>query len=111
MGTKFTTLEDNYEADEWPDSRHTIRTLVEGDLADQVRARANRDGDVVIEEVGAEGGYSEFTVEWDWSIHVEVGGHLVWEDTWATVNVDYGREFPAPPPYSPLAGLLGWLDS
>ena len=71
------TLEERNLQD-WPDSTSHRETLVTGDLADRIRAKTGMTGEVVIHEDGEEGGYSEYTVEWDYEVVVKVGAEVVW---------------------------------
>ena len=73
--TKFVnTLDDHRAGDDWPEGRHDIVTVVTGDLADKLRAHHNAAGQVEIHQHGEEGGYSEYTVEWDWEAWLTIGG-------------------------------------
>lgn len=76
--TTFLTLKDERDEREWPDSTHCRQTLVSGALADRIRAKTGRAGEVTIHEDGTEGGYSEYTVEWDYEVVVKVGAEVVW---------------------------------
>ena len=106
--TTFITLRDDFTADEWPDGEHLIETLVEGTLADRIRKRAGLDGEVIIHEFGVEGGYSEYTVEWNYEFRVEVGGKAAFASDYEYTNVTY----PEPAPYerNGLTKMLEWLD-
>lgn len=74
----FEVVRDDYREADWPNSRHDRETLVTGDLADVLREHYSKSGDVTIVEHGAEGGYSEYTVEWDWDLELRIGGDSVW---------------------------------
>ena len=76
--TIFQTLKDEHDEQDWPDSTSHRETLVTGDLADRIRAKTGRDGEVTIHEHGTEGGYSEYTVELDYEVVVKVGAEIVW---------------------------------
>lgn len=78
--TRFIITRHDAIGEEWPDGRQYIETLIVGDLADKVRAHYKREGDVVIKQWGVEGGYSEYTVEWDWEATLHVGDFEVWGD-------------------------------
>jgi len=93
MSTTFVTISTDGSTDtEWPDGWEEIVTRVEGDLADKIRGKVGAvpEADVQIFERGDEGGYSEWTVEWDWSFRVEVAGiGNVWEsDGYSQVDFD-----------------------
>ena len=55
--TTFQTLKDELNLQDWPDSTSHRETLVTGDLADRIRAKTGRVGEVTIHEDGDEGGY------------------------------------------------------
>ena len=76
--TTFHTIKDEHDLQDWPDSTSHRETLVTGDLADRIRAKTGRVGEVTIHEHGTEGGYSEWTVEWDYEVVVKVGAEVVW---------------------------------
>jgi hypothetical protein len=109
VSTTFTTLSDERAGDEWPEGEHDIVTLVEGDLAERVLAKVGKaSGVVTIEEHGTEGGYSEYTVEWEYDFRVLVGGEEVWKKDWLYGNtvfddLRYGG--------NGLTEFLKWLDA
>ena len=76
--TAFIVTHEEETGEEWPDGHRVIVTRIDGPLADKVRALYRKEGDVEIHQEGQEGGYSEFTVEWDWESELRVGGVRVW---------------------------------
>ena len=89
-GTVFVVLENEQDpGEDWPDGTSHIKTLVQGALADKVRARCGREGEVHLIEDGTEGGYSEYTVEWDYAFMVTVDGHTVYRtESLSSIGVD-----------------------
>ena len=81
--TTFTTIRDERIDKDWPDSTSETHVLINGELADKLRAFHDRKGAVLIITMGEEGGYSEFTVEWDYEASLTIGGHVVMPPTWA----------------------------
>lgn len=78
MATEFITIKDEHDpGDDWPDGRHEIVTVVTGDLAEKLRAHHGREGQVEVHQYGVEGGYSEYTVEWDWEAWLTIGGERI----------------------------------
>ena len=76
--TTFITIRDDHRpGDDWPEGEHDIVTGVMGDLADKLRAHHDKTGQVEIHQHGDEGGYSEYTVEWDWEAWLTIGGERV----------------------------------
>lgn len=104
--TEFITVRDERTGDEWPTGRHSVVTQVTGELADKIRQRAERDGRVKIVERGEEGGYSEWTVEWEYDFRVYVGD----EEVWSSEAGFSASDFDGPSPWSPLAYFLAWVD-
>lgn len=109
MSTTFTTVTDNYHPGaDWPEGTHEIVTRVDGTLADQVRARSDRDGIVLIVENGAEGGFSEFTVEWDWDFKVTVDDATVWTEDGVYGATDFTRDRDR---RSALTRFIAWAEA
>ena len=50
--TTFHTIKDEHNLQDWPDSTSHRETLVTGDLADRIRAKTGRVGEVTIHEHG-----------------------------------------------------------
>ena len=50
--TTFHTIKDEHNLQDWPDSTSRRETLVTGDLADRIRAKTGRVGEVTIHEHG-----------------------------------------------------------
>lgn len=76
--TQFITIRDDHRpGDDWPEGEHDIVTVIMGDLADKLRAHHGATGQVEIHQHGDEGGYSEYTVEWDWEAWLTIGGQRV----------------------------------
>ena len=101
--TIFQTLTDERDEREWPDSTHRRQTLVSGALADRIRAKTGMTGEVVIHEDGSEGGYSEWTVEWDYEVVVKVGDATAWS-TSGYAEMEVGER------YGTFAALMRWLS-
>ncbi len=103
--TKFTVLmsEDN-DAD-WPDRETRTVSRVTGALADRLRAKTGLSGDVEVEEEGMEGGYSEYTVEWEYEVTVRIGGAVVWRTTSGVAISPDDAAYPT----SSFGELMGWL--
>lgn len=76
--TTFTIIAEQYIYDEWPDSRAWITTVIEGDLADKVRAFYGKQGRVTYTQHGEESGYSDATSWWEWDAHLFIGDEQVW---------------------------------
>ena len=78
--TTFTLLdewEDEDENDgEWPYPTQYKKSRVEGELAEQVRAKLGvaDDAEVIITEEIISGGWSEYTQENEYNLEVEAGG-------------------------------------
>lgn len=104
MSTTFHVLRDDETVADWPDSTHVRETLIVGDLADRIRAKTGLAGDVVMFEDGTEGGYSEFTSEWNFDVKVKVGESVAW-------STDYGIEVAdvTKTSYGTMADLMRWL--
>lgn len=111
--TTFTTVYDETDGEEWPDGTHDRHTLVEGELAESVLRRAGLDGGrVVILEHGQEGGYSEYTVEWDYDFRVEVDGTEVFASNtpnYSTVDLGAAGIGRAAYHRNGLTDFLNWL--
>lgn len=80
--------EDGRDADEWPYPTRYQKSLVEGGLADAIRARLGRPASepVFLTETVVSGGYSEYTQENDFYHTITVGDEVIevqeggWED-------------------------------
>ena len=101
--TTFHTIKDEHDLQDWPDSTSHRETLVTGDLADRIRAKTGMTGEVVIHEDGSEGGYSEWTVEWDYEVVVKVGDATAWS-TSGYAEMEVGER------YGTFAALMRWLS-
>ena len=75
---QFTKLSDEYMDGEWPSGRRQIVTQIDGDLADKIRDHYGKTGIVTLVEDGAEGGHSEYTIEWYWDCELRIGDEKVW---------------------------------
>ena len=99
--TEFITVTNDFNSQEFPDSTHDIITVIIGDLADRLRARHDMTGEVRIHQHGDEGGYSEYTVEWDWSAWITIGGVKVGPEGEGYSEVDDWQ-------YEINSGSRGW---
>lgn len=108
-GTVFVVVtNENDPGNDWPEGRSHIRTLVKGALADRVRTRTGKAGDVHLDEIGEEGGYSEYTVEWYYEFRVEVGGETVFDtDSYSSMEEDPV----ANARWSGFGHFMSWLDN
>lgn len=91
--TTFIVTHEERDDQEWPNSTARTVTRIDGDLADKVRAHYGKTGDVEIHQEGTEGGYSEYTVEWDWEVELRVGNEVVWGQPWSEYSeTDFRHE-------------------
>ena len=73
-------------------------------LADRIRAKTGMTGEVVIHEDGSEGGYSEWTAEWDYEVVVKVGAEVVWRtDGYSEMSVGETR-------FGTFGDLMQWMQ-
>lgn len=75
---QFTKISAETTGEEWPNGSRRIVTQIDGDLADTIRAHYGKTGTVTLIEDGTEGGWSEWTVEWDWDCELRIGDDKVW---------------------------------
>ena len=112
----FIVTHEEETGEEWPDGHRVIVTRIDGQLADKVRALYRKEGDVEIHQEGQEGGYSEYTVEWDWESELRVGGARVWptqpggQPGWQYDVHDFRREGLVPKYGRPTALAQHLLD-
>lgn len=65
--------EDGQDEHSWPPPDSYVDYLITGQLADLIRARTGEQGEVHFIECTIEGGYSEWTVEYDYEVTIKVG--------------------------------------
>lgn len=77
--TTFTVLTETDNGEDWPDGCVVITSIVEGHLADLIRAKldVHPRTPVVIEEMQTQGGYSEYTQENDFDFELRVGDQRI----------------------------------
>lgn len=92
--------EEGRSEDDWPYPDHHCEYLIEGNLADLIRERAGKTGDVIFEELYVSGGWSEWTQENDYSVTIRVG--------------DFKREFSGTAEFggydSAIPAIQEWLE-
>nr|WP_296763756.1 hypothetical protein [Rhodococcus sp. (in: high G+C Gram-positive bacteria)] len=97
--------EDEDENDgEWPYPTEYVKSVISGELADQVRKKIGKDKNdflppVYITEINVSGGYSEYTQENDYSFIIECGDYHsneLFDSRWYSNNQ--------------LNALLKWLE-
>jgi hypothetical protein len=84
--TKIREWVDSEEAEpeggwDWPTPPVNVESLISGDLRARILAKLGRADDgceVKLAETEIEGGYSEFTVDYDYEIAVWIGAERVW---------------------------------
>ena len=106
MSTTFHVLRDDETIEDWPDSTHVRETLIIGELADRIRAKSGMVGDVVMVEDGTEGGYSEWTSEWDFDVTVKVGESVAWSTDYGSGVADVTETG-----YGTMGELMRWLGT
>lgn len=114
--TTFTLVrKDGVTDEDWPDNWTEVETKVEGDLADKVRAKVGAAADAVVTlwERGQDGGYSEWTQEWDVEFEVRVDGLPVFKDSlgWSSLDEDTGQPNELSRSWgNGLTRFIEWLD-
>lgn len=108
--TTSTILDTHQDEDtnggEWPYPTKYTTYLIEGDLADRVRARVGiTHGRVTFHETNESGGYSEWTQENYYNVRIEVDGSEVYDSSTGWWDVDDVIYDP-----SRLARLNLWLN-
>jgi len=98
MGTTFTVISSESCDDEWPEGWDKTTSMVEGDLADRIRAKVGvyEHTPVIIVEEQTDGGWSEYTQETDYEFELRVGNETV--------------QLPSRYPYTAVGMLSLWLD-
>ena len=101
--TTFTLVEERYE-----DYERWLISVVDGELADAVRARSGLSGEVRVWEREYTYWYSEYTADDEWAIRVTVGDKEVWtmEDAIWPLSQESSRDSY----YSSLGHFLKWVE-